>query len=103
MQMQQEGERMVITLTGEIDHHAAAYLRGRYQLLMHCQTPRQLIIDMQGVTLMDSSGIGLLIGWYRKLEPVGGKMMLQGVRPQVARVMHISGLDQILDIQEVAG
>ncbi|MCL2434117.1 MAG: STAS domain-containing protein [Clostridia bacterium] len=91
-----------VALNGEIDSHAAGQLRAAFALVVRDEQVINLHINMRGVTLMDSSGIGLLVGWYRTVSGRGGRVYLDDVQPVVARVLGISGMRSILHIKEVA-
>ena len=52
---------------------------------------------MQGVSFMDSSGIGVLIGRYRTLSRSGGRMAVCNMSPHVERIFQLSGLQRIIE------
>jgi len=55
------------------------------------------VLDFDGVTFMDSSGIGVIVGRYKQISARGGKIMAIRVKPQVDKIFEISGLKKILD------
>jgi anti-anti-sigma factor len=57
-----------------------------------------LIIDMNGVTYMDSSGFGALLGATKRLRPEGGALHLVGAKPTVERMLHLTRLDTVIDM-----
>ena len=59
--------------------------------------PTQLTLDLSGVTFMDSSGIGVIIGRYKQIKARGGKTMIIRARPQVDKILELSGLKKIMD------
>ena len=54
------------------------------------------MFDFSKLHFMDSSGIGLIMGRYKLLAPVGGKVLLAGVSPQLDRLISISGIYKIV-------
>ena len=63
-----------------------------------------LILDFGGVTFMDSSGIGLIMGRHRTMQEIGGEVIVQNPPPHIRRVLRISGIERIAKIQmDVAG
>ena len=56
-----------------------------------------LILDFDGVTFMDSSGIGMIAGRYKEINARGGKVMLIRVNSQIDKILEISGLKKILE------
>ena len=58
---------------------------------------RQIIFDFSGVTFMDSSGIGMIIGRYKNAKKRGGTIAITGMTPEIRRIFQISGLAKIID------
>lgn len=57
---------------------------------------QNIVFDFSKLHFMDSSGIGLIMGRYKLLAPVGGKVLLAGVSPQLDRLISISGIYKIV-------
>jgi stage II sporulation protein AA (anti-sigma F factor antagonist) len=97
------GTGLHVYLEGEIDHHTAAGIRERVDEAISRQRPKILCLDFADVTFMDSSGVGLVMGRYRALNPLGGKLELRNLSPTAYKVMRLSGLDRLakLSLQEV--
>ena len=67
-----DGNTLTIYLKGEIDHHTAREIREAADSLIQLNKPSVLRLDFSGVTFMDSSGIGLIMGRYRIMMLYGG-------------------------------
>ena len=80
-------------LTGEIDHHTAAHMREKIDLGVESTLPRELILDFSGVTFMDSSGIGLIMGRYKLMQSIGGSLRVVNAPAAIKKIMKLSGLD----------
>ncbi len=91
------GTTLVVKIDGEIDHHTAKDLKAEidHELLM--KNIVNLVLDFDGVTFMDSSGIGVIAGRYKEIQARGGKVMVIRVKPQVDKILEISGLKTILE------
>jgi stage II sporulation protein AA (anti-sigma F factor antagonist) len=88
-----EGVR-VVTLSGEIDHQTAGPLR---QALEATGTAGlRIVLDMRGVTFMDSTGINLLVAAHQALTEAGGWLRLAAPTPAVLRTIQIVGLDTVI-------
>ena len=61
--------------------------------------PEVLVLDFAGVTFMDSSGIGLIMGRHRSMESIGGEVIVRNPPQHIRRVMRLSGMDRIARIQ----
>ena len=81
-------EEITAYLSGEIDHHSAVELRRRIDEAVLAGTPEWLILDFSGVTFMDSSGIGLIMGRWRLMQEQGGRLTVRGVPKTLRKVMR---------------
>lgn len=91
------GTTLVAKIDGEIDHHTAARLRTEIDRELNMRNIVNLVLDFDGVTFMDSSGIGVIAGRYKEIQARGGKVMVIRVKPQVDKILEISGLKTILE------
>ncbi len=85
-------------ISGEIDHHSAKYLRDEIDKAIASVSPAELALDFMGVTFMDSSGIGLVMGRYKLMQTIGGRVRVKNVSPSAMRVMKLAGLDMLAKI-----
>ena len=97
-----EADTVTAILSGEIDHHGAGRLREVIDDSVRRTCPRLLILDFGGVEFMDSSGIGIVLGRYRLMQDMGGRLALRSLPPHIRRVMQVAGISS-LDIQEKGG
>ena len=97
MQVHMETSERLVTayLTGEIDHHGAGGIRETIDEAAQRIKPETLRLDFTGVTFMDSSGIGLVMGRYRLMNELNGKLEVVGASPQIARVLRLAGVDRL--------
>jgi anti-sigma B factor antagonist len=87
----------VLTVSGELDIATTAALRVQInKVLMDTTTP--LIIDLSGVSFCDASGLALLVGAQRRARLDGRTVVLAGPRPNVYKLLHITGLDRAFTI-----
>lgn len=80
-------------LQGDIDHHSAAAMRESIDKAVEGCLPKRLILDFSGVSFMDSSGVGLVMGRYRLIRSVGGSLTVSGASPRIQAMMKMAGLD----------
>ncbi len=81
-------------LDGEIDHHCAPLIRSEIDTAVDDKHPEALIMDFGDVTFMDSSGIGLVMGRYRLMKSIGGRVCLQNTPAHIKKVMRLAGMDR---------
>jgi stage II sporulation protein AA (anti-sigma F factor antagonist) len=91
---------LVVRLGGELDHHAAEKVRGTIEAELDKGISRHLVLNLSELEFMDSSGLGVILGRYKRVSQLGGRMMLCSVHPSVHRLMEMSGLFKILPIYE---
>lgn len=91
-----DGNRVTAALSGDIDHHSARELRTMLDDVISRSRPELLVIDMENVGFMDSSGIGLILGRLRAVRAVGGELLIKNARREIAEVIKISGLASVL-------
>ncbi len=91
------GTTLVAKLEGELDHHTAPILRDTLDREISLNNTVNIVLDFDGITFMDSSGIGVIVGRYKQISARGGKVMVIRVKPQVDKIFEISGLKKILD------
>lgn len=92
--------KLVVMLDGEIDHHTASLIRMGIDDAILKKRPDMLILDFGGVTFMDSSGIGLVMGRYKLMKTIGGKITVQNLSPSAYRVMKLAGLERLGEIRQ---
>ncbi len=91
------GQRIIVRLQGELDHHSAEQIRGALDAYVSDLSCQEVELDMSGVSFMDSSGLGVVLGRYRALTARGGRLIVSGVSANVDRVFRMSGLYALVD------
>lgn len=87
---------LLVRVEGEMDMHMADEFRQRVDAALDADGVRHVLLSLKGVTFIDSSGLGVILGRYKKVSAIGGRMLAANVRPQVARVFELSGLLKII-------
>ncbi len=99
LQYDLESSRLTAVLDGEIDHHSAGAVRMELDAAVYMHSPKTLVLDFRHVTFMDSSGIGLIMGRYRVLQPMGGEIILLHPAPHIRRILRMAGMERLARIQ----
>ncbi len=89
-------ETLFIRPQGELDLAAADHFRHTLEQALDKEPVRNLVFNLAGVTFIDSSGLGVLLGRYKRVSKNGGKVMLVSPQPQVRRILELSGLFRIM-------
>lgn len=92
-------ETTVIQPTGRMDVEAAAEVR---QMILDLaeQGARRVIVDLQGVDFMDSSGLSALVTGLKALQTRGGVLRICSANAQVKTALRLTMLDRILPVYE---
>ena len=91
-----KSDNLYVKLFGELDEHSSAYARITLDMLFDEKNVKSVYIDMSGLDFMDSTGIGVLIGRYKRLKPRGIPIFIQSPPPTVDRVLKLSGIYNIM-------
>lgn len=91
-------DKLLVNLMGELDHHSAEEVRVKIDDRIDRDNIRKVILDFSGVTFMDSSGIGVVIGRYKKMQNRNGKLCVIEINKTVNKVFEISGMYKIIDV-----
>lgn len=93
-------DALTAKIDGEIDHHSASKLRSLIDEAIQRELPMTLYLDFGGVTFMDSSGIGLIMGRYRSMQSIGGTVVVKNAGAQLLKVMRLAGLERLVRFQQ---
>ncbi len=91
------GRSLVVRLAGELDLHTAIQFREVVESRLDADDSlTSLILNMSRVEFVDSSGLGAILGRYKRISQRGGQVYLVRVQPRVRRIFELSGLFKIL-------
>lgn len=85
------GGALHAALSGELDHHSAAQIRRELDAALG-EDVRELVLDLSGVSFMDSSGIGVILGRYRTMQDRGGRLRVSAMSTYAARILKMAGI-----------
>ena len=88
---------LTVRLSGELDQRMAARVREEIDALIDDQRVRRLVFDVSGLDFMDSSGIGLIIGRYKRLSRRGGSVAVTDPDARIDRLFQMSGVYQVVE------
>ena len=95
------GQALVVRLAGELDLHTAAAFREAVDSRLRADARiRHLVLVMDGVTFVDSSGIGALLGRGKQILARGGRVVAVGVRPHLRKLFTFTGLTRLIDVAD---
>jgi anti-sigma B factor antagonist len=98
MEVARDESEVALVLSGELDVSTAPRLRDQIQLLIESGAIR-FTCDIAGLRYLDSSGLSVLLMAHKRLEKLGGTLILQSPVPNVRRLFEVTGIDDYLVIQ----
>lgn len=93
-----KGTTLIAIIVGELDHHSAEHIRTKIDNEMMKATVKNLIFDFSKVTFMDSSGIGVIMGRYKNVNKLNGKVMAVNLSEQIKRIFEMSGIQRFIPL-----
>ena len=93
-----EKRELTICMSGELDHHAARKAMQSLEEWIEQNLPSKMILDLSGLSFMDSSGIAVIIRAKRRMDAVSGRLYVVNIPRQAARVLETAGLERYLDL-----
>lgn len=78
--------------------HVATEFRQKVDNALETSGVQNVVFNLQGVNFIDSSGLGVLLGRYKKISSLGGVMSAAQIQPQVSQIFELSGLLKIIKL-----
>ncbi len=95
----EEGRCLTAAISGELDHHRAREVMEELDRQIDAALPRELRLDLSGLTFTDSSGIAVLLRTYQRMRQIQGSMAVLHVPDQARRVFQAAGLEKLVCFQ----
>ncbi len=101
--LKSENGVMTVCLRGEMDHHNAAPLREEIDAAITFENPAVLKLDLSEIAFCDSSGLGFIMGRYRRMNAAGGSMTLINPSAPTMKILRLAGVDALIDVEYTKG
>jgi stage II sporulation protein AA (anti-sigma F factor antagonist) len=90
---------LCVRLSGELDHHFADELRNQTVNAIESYHIRHIILNLEQLSFMDSSGLGVILGRYKQIKQLNGEMVVCAISPPIQRLFDMSGLFKIIRLE----
>lgn len=97
-----KNDAVIAVIDGEIDHHRAKGLRESIDERIYTDRPKCFMADMSGVTFMDSSGLGLILGRFTLCRELGVDFKLLSPSDEVMKIIELAGAQRLIRIEKRA-
>ncbi len=96
------GDTLKVIIKGDLDNHNVSVMRAEIDQEIEKHPIKNIIFDLSELEFMDSSGVGLIVGRYKRIKAFSGNVYIAGAKPAVKRVIDVSGLNKIIPIYDSA-
>ena len=97
---------LIFKIKEDVDHHNVQEIRRRADYEIERHLPKRVIFDFDSVSFMDSAGIGMLIGRYKTVNLIGGRLEITNISKSVEKIFEMCGilkLIPVIDYEEKVG
>lgn len=98
LKLEKLNNNLLVQFKGELDHHSTEDARRKIDQQYFNQTMKNIILDLRGLTFMDSSGIGLIMGRYKNCIEKKGSIVIINDNTYVDKILNMSGLLKIIKV-----
>lgn len=99
IQVKSTDRNLLLELKGELDHHGAKNALRELELAIDAALPVRLILDMEGISFMDSSGIAFILRAQQRMQMMDGSLLVCHVPPQAKRVLDAAGISRLVTMK----
>ena len=99
IQVKSTDRNLLLEIRGELDHHGVKNALRELELAIDASLPVRLILDMEGVSFMDSSGIAFILRAQQKMQLMDGSLLVCHVPAQAKRVLEAAGISRLVTIR----
>ena len=87
-----------VAIVGEINHHSAVFVRQEIDEKIQQLRPQNLVLDLADAPFMDSSGLGLIMGRYQRMQELGGTLTVANPSAEHKKIFKLAGINKLVKI-----
>ena len=91
-----EEDVLTVFIERDIDHHTSQTLRSEIDRVIDLIPSKTVVLNFDAVDFMDSSGVGLIMGRYKRTAQMGKKLFVSGLNGRCRKLVELSGVFQIV-------
>ena len=96
VEAENKNDAVYFKFVGELDESCALKVKNYMDDVIEYTKIKKFVMDLKKLTFMDSTGIGILIGRYKKITKKNGVVFISAPQPVVDKVLTLSGIYQIM-------
>lgn len=94
VEIERREDGLEVTVAGDLDHHSAPALRRQLEQAAG-EDVRTIVLDLAGVTFIDSAGLQVFIATTDRMQDRDGTLVISSTSPVVARILSVSRLGEL--------
>ncbi|HEX3043949.1 MAG TPA: anti-sigma factor antagonist [Bacillota bacterium] len=95
------GPNLIVTMNGELDLETSPVFRETVDSKLNLyDSISHLIVDCKGINFIDSSGLGVILGRFKRLNQTGGRLSIINASEQLKQIMKYAGMFKIIGVYE---
>ncbi len=98
VQIEKTEQYILVAMQGEVTLGCTAEVKEKVKEYAELHQQYHLIVDMTGVSFIDSSGLGVMVAWFKMCNQAQGKLVFCGLNSHVSRIVGYAKLDKIFSI-----
>ena len=98
--LERKGMRLVVHLPAELDHHYTEEIRKKIDITVRDEPISELEFDFSGTVFMDSAGIGMILGRYKMMQALDGRVLASHMSGRIHRVLTLSGIQNYICLEK---
>lgn len=98
VQLIRRKNNLIVRFKGELDHHTTDVFRRPVEKELEKDIVQNLILNLENLTFMDSSGIGVILGRYKQILGRGGRVIICGLGKHNEKILQLGGLLKIISV-----
>lgn len=98
--LERKGARLIVHLPAELDHHYTEEIRRKIDLTVQEEPILELEFDFSRTVFMDSAGIGMILGRYKLMQALDGRILASHMSGQIHRILSLSGIQKAICLEK---
>lgn len=91
---------LMVRMPGEVDHYKSSYICEETDSKLLSEDVENIVFDFEDTKFMDSSGIGIVMGRYKKVKALGGRVIILHPDAYIRKLFVLAGIDRYVEIME---
>jgi anti-sigma B factor antagonist len=92
-----QGRTITFAISGNLDAMTCLEVRDRFEEAVAAK-PESVVLDLSGLRLIDSSGVGAIVSLFKRIRGAGGEFHIRGVTGQPLSIFKVLRLDRVFQV-----